>query len=155
MFLTYALFFFSSTQIQITRSKSSPESLTSLQFELIKSSVALKSLIIDHNSFSPPELLYPLLSIPYSLQIANKETKLKRGLFNLKDKIREHYRALKLPLPSWLEDPRQLNIELEPFERCSQLQNYQFSLKFNVFRSPEATFLGLHDHLSNTTLSIK
>lgn len=73
----------------------------------------------------------------------------------MKDKIRTHYRVLKLPLPSWLEDPRQLNIELEPFERCSQLQNYQFSLKFNVVRSSEATFLGLYNNLTKTFLSSK
>ena len=58
-------------------------------------------------------------------------------------------------LPSWLKDPRELNIEFSPFERCSQLQNYQFTMRFNVLRSPEATFLGLHDHIQNTVLSFK
>ena len=155
VFLTYALLFFFSAKIQITGVKSDPSSLTALEFEFVKSNLASKCLHIDHNPFSPQELLCPLLSIPYSLQIANKETKLQRGLFNMKDKIRKQYRTLNQPLPSWLKDPRELNIEFSPFERCSQLQNYQFTMRFNVFRSPEATFLGLHDHIQNTVLSFK
>ena len=102
--MTYALLVFFTPKSPITGLKSDPSSLTALEFEFVKSNLAPKCLHIDHNPFSPQELLYPLLSIPYSLQIANKETKLQRGLFNMKDKIRKQYRTLNQPLPSWLKD---------------------------------------------------
>lgn len=94
------------------------------------------------------------MSVPYNLQVANKETRLVRSLYNMKDKIRSQYRRLQLPLPPWLSDPRRLNIEMEPFEKCSRQTDYQFSVKLNLIRTPESVFFGLPDSLTKRSFSV-
>ena len=119
-----------------------------------KESFFLVCSILDHNPFSPQELVYPEMSVPYNLQVANKETRLVRSLYNMKDKIRSQYRRLQLPLPPWLSDPRRLNIEMEPFEKCSRQTDYQFSVKLNLIRTPESVFFGLPDSLTKRSFSV-